>query len=89
MLSEKMLESYAEVMIWGLTTARKKKYRKGEIVRISFDLPAMRLAEILQKILIERGVNPVLRSGLTPTMEKNFFFFLYKSYLFFFSFFDR
>jgi aminopeptidase len=73
MLSEKMLESYAEVMIWGLTTARKKKYRKGEVVRVYFDFPAIRLAEILQKKLIGMGIHPVLRSGLTPAMEKNFF----------------
>jgi len=73
MLSERMLERYAEVMIWGLTKARKKKCRKGEIVRVFFDIPAIGLAEILQKKLIEAGVNPVLRSGLSPTMEKNFF----------------
>jgi aminopeptidase len=73
MLSERMLERYADVMIWGLTTARKKRYRKGEIVRVFFDIPAIGLAEILQKKLIETGVNPVLRSGLSPAMEKNFF----------------
>ena len=58
MLSEKLLERYAEVLIWGLNTARKKKYRKGEIVRVNFDFPAIRLAEILQEKLIERGINP-------------------------------
>jgi len=73
MLSEKMLERYAEVLLWGLNTARKKPYRKGEIVRVVFDLPAVRLAEILQGKLIERGLHPVLRSGLTPVMERNFY----------------
>jgi aminopeptidase len=73
MLSEKMLERYADVVVWGLKTARKKKYRKGEIVRVYFDFPAVRLAEILQNKLIDMGINPVLRSGLTPAMEKNFF----------------
>jgi aminopeptidase len=73
MLSESLLERYAEVMIWGLTTARKKKYRKGEVVRVYFDFPAVRLAEIIQKKLIEMGIHPVLRSGPTPAMEKNFF----------------
>ena len=73
MLSEKMLERYADVMIWGLTTARKKKYRKGEIVRVIFDLPAIGLAEIIQRKLIELGINPILRSGPTPDMEKNFY----------------
>ena len=68
MLSEKLLERYAEVLIWGLNTARKKKVRKGEIVRVNFDFPAIRLAEILQEKLIGRGINPILRSGLTPVM---------------------
>ncbi|MGE5789606.1 MAG: aminopeptidase, partial [Syntrophaceae bacterium] len=73
MLSEKLLERYAEVLIWGLNKARNKKYRKGEIVRVNFDVPAIRLAEIVQKKLIERGIHPVLRSGPTPDMEKNFY----------------
>jgi aminopeptidase len=73
MLSEKLLERYAEVLIWGLDTARKRKVRKGEIVRVNFDFPAIRLAEILQEKLIGRGINPILRSGLTPAMEKNFY----------------
>ncbi len=73
MLSEKMLERYAEVLIWGLNTARKKAYRKGEIVRVAFDFPAVPLAEVIQRKLIERGINPVLRAGLTPAMEKNFY----------------
>ncbi|HQM90416.1 MAG TPA: aminopeptidase [Syntrophales bacterium] len=73
MLSEKMLERYAEVLVWGLTKARKKAFRKGEIVRVAFDFPAVRLAEVVQGRLIERGINPVLRSGLTPAMEKNFY----------------
>ena len=73
MLSENMLERYAEVLIWGLNTARKKTCRKGEIVRVVFDFPAVRLAEVVQRKLIERGIHPVLRSGLTPVMEKNFY----------------
>ena len=73
MLSETMLQRYAEVLIWGLNTARKKTYRRGEIVRVVFDFPAVRLAEILQGKLIERGLHPVLRSGMTPEMEKNFY----------------
>jgi aminopeptidase len=73
MLSEKLLERYAEVLIWGLNTARKKRYKKGEIVQVRFDFQAIRLAEILQRKLIEKGIHPVLRSGLTPDMEKNFY----------------
>ncbi len=73
MLSETMLERYAEVLIWGLNKARNRAIRKGEIVRVVFDIPAIGLAEVVQRKLIERGIHPVLRSGLTPVMEKNFY----------------
>ncbi len=47
MLSENMLERYAEVLIWGLNKARNRACRKGEIVRVLFDFPAVRLAEVV------------------------------------------
>lgn len=40
---------------------------------IRYDSPALRLAEILYGRLLEMGINPVQRIGLTPTMEQSFF----------------
>ncbi|MGB5157700.1 aminopeptidase [Desulfobacterium sp. N47] len=73
MLTEKQLVNYADVLIWGLKTARSGKYKKGDIVLIRFNLPALRLAEILNEKLLKIGINPVLRIGVTPVMERNFF----------------
>jgi len=73
MLTKRQLERYADVLIWGLKMARAEKYKKNDIVAIRFDLPAVRLAEILQAKLIESGINPVLRMVSTPQMELNFF----------------
>ena len=47
MLTEKNLEKYADVLLWGLATAKKVSLKKNEIVLIQYELPALRLAEIL------------------------------------------
>lgn len=73
MLTKKQLEKYADVLLWGLKTARSGKFKKGDVVLVQFDLPAVRLAEFLQAKLLDMGMNPVIRSGLTPVMEHNFY----------------
>ncbi|MCJ7595288.1 MAG: aminopeptidase, partial [Desulfobacterales bacterium] len=73
MLSDGKIEKYADVLLWALITARKGKYKKEDIVLIRYDLPAIRLAEVLQTRFLEMGMHPVMRLGLTPTMERNFF----------------
>jgi len=57
MLTEKHLENYADVLWWGLATARRKRFRRGDIVQIRFHAAALRLAEILYRKLIERAAS--------------------------------
>ncbi len=73
MLTKKQLEKYADVLLWGLKTARSGKFKRGDVVLVQFDLPAVHLAEFLQAKLLDMGMNPVVRSGLTPIMEHNFY----------------
>jgi len=73
MFTEKQLDRYADVLIWGLTKARSRKYKKGDIISVRFNLSALRLAEILQEKLLDMGMNPVVRMLSTPAMECNFF----------------
>ncbi len=73
MLNPTQLKRYAEVLIWGLRTARSQPFRKGDIVMLRFNIDAIRLAEILEARLLEMGLNPVRRLNPTPEMEKNFF----------------
>ena len=73
MLTKKQLDKYADVLLWGLKTARSGKFKKGDVVLVQFDLPAVHLAEFLQAKLLDMGMNPVVRSGLTPVMEHNFY----------------
>ncbi|MEJ2642256.1 MAG: aminopeptidase [Desulfosarcinaceae bacterium] len=73
MLNERHLERYADVMLWGLTTARSQRFKKNDIVQVRFNLAALRLAELLHGRLLERGLNPVMRFSPTPIMERDFF----------------
>lgn len=73
MLSDRHLDRYADVLLWGLRTARRKPFRKGDVILVRFNLDAVRLAEVIEKRLLETGLNPVRRLNPTPAMEKNFF----------------
>ena len=73
MLTKKQLDKYADVLLWGLKAARSGKFKRGDVVLVQFDLPAVRLAEFLQGKLLDMGVNPVMRSSLTPDMEYSFY----------------
>ena len=73
MLTDTHLERYADVLLWGLATAKHKPFRKGDVVMVRFNLDAVHLAERLESRLLEMGLNPVRRINPTPAMEKNFF----------------
>ena len=71
--SDETIKKYCDVLLWALKTARKGPSRKNEIIMIRYELPALRLAEALQASLLDAGMNPVLRVGMTPEMEKQFY----------------
>jgi aminopeptidase len=73
MLGKQSMERYAEVLLWGLHTARKGKFRKGDIVLVRYQRASSPLAEVLEGKLLDLGYNPVLRMGLTPGMERTFY----------------
>ncbi len=73
MLTENNLEKYADVLLWGLQTAKKKPLKKNDIVLIQYDLPALKLTEILYSRLLDMGVHPVQRMVATFGMEKSFY----------------
>jgi aminopeptidase len=71
--TQEQLEKYADVLIWGLKSARTGKFKKGDIILVQSDLAAVKLAETLQPKLLDLGVNPVFRIGGTCGMERNFY----------------
>ena len=73
MLTKKQMDNYADVLLWGLKSARKEKFKRNEIVLVQFDQAATKLAEILQGKILDLGINPVMRLGATTIMEHNFY----------------
>jgi aminopeptidase len=76
MLNSKQLLNYAKSLIWGLKTARKEsggEFKSGETVLLLFDLLSIKLAEIIQGILIKEGINVILEMSKTTDMDLNFY----------------
>jgi aminopeptidase len=73
MLSQVQLEKYADVLLWGLKTARTNLFKKEDIVLIKYHQLALPLAEILFQRILKMGMHPVQRMLHTPTMERQFF----------------
>ena len=74
MLTAKLLNNYADVLLWGLNTSRPSKpYTPGETVLISCDLAGIPLVEVLYAKLMERGLNVVVRPNVTARMELAFY----------------
>jgi aminopeptidase len=73
MLSDTQLEKYAKVLFWGMQKARVTPFTPGDIVLVRTDLQALPLAEKVQALALQKGLNPVVRMNLPSTLEKDFF----------------
>jgi aminopeptidase len=73
MLTKKQLERYADVLWWGLSTARKTRFKRDDIILIRYHPPALRLAEIVYAKMLARGYHPVQRMSPSTTMERQFY----------------
>ncbi len=73
MFTAKQLEKYADVLIWGLKTAREKEFKKGDIILIKFELDAIELAQILQRKIYQLEMHPIMQLTPTPQMELNLY----------------
>ena len=72
-MTDAQLDRYADVLLWGLFTSRREKFKKGDIVLVQFDAPAVKLAEGLHARLLDQGLNPIMRLNLTSPMERDFY----------------
>ncbi|MBW2440769.1 MAG: aminopeptidase [Deltaproteobacteria bacterium] len=73
MFTSKQLERYADVLWWGLSTARSSPFKKEDIILIRYHRPAIQLAEILYGRLLAAGYHPVQRMSPTTRMERQFY----------------
>ena len=73
MLTDTQMDKYTDVLLWGLKTAKKGNVKRNDIVLIRYDLAAITTAECVQAKILDMEMHPVLRMGLTPEMELNFY----------------
>jgi aminopeptidase len=73
MFTNDELKKYAEMLWWGLSTARTKPYEPGDYVLLRFDPDAMPLAEAMFDLLMDKGINPIPRQNLSSNMEVSFY----------------
>ncbi|TYT75916.1 aminopeptidase [Desulfobotulus mexicanus] len=67
------LERYAEVLLWALDTARTQPMAKDDIIMLRYHAAALPLAEVLFEKILEKGAHPIMRTALSPRMEKDFY----------------
>ncbi|MDO8806251.1 MAG: aminopeptidase [Elusimicrobiota bacterium] len=72
MFSKTQLEKYADVLIWGLTTARPG-FKKYDTVLVRCDLEGRELGEIIHRKLVQRKCNVVFRFMMSPKLERDFY----------------
>jgi aminopeptidase len=73
MLTDVQLERYADVLIWALKVAKKNPFKRNDTILLQYNPAALRLAEILYDRILDMGMNPVQRMGLTINMERGFY----------------
>ncbi|HON78047.1 MAG TPA: aminopeptidase [Spirochaetota bacterium] len=72
-LTRSQLEKYADVLIWGLETARHKPFKQHDTILLRYEIPGLPLAETVYRKLLEKKWNVIPRALTTPAMEKDFF----------------
>ncbi|MDR2430810.1 MAG: aminopeptidase [Candidatus Margulisbacteria bacterium] len=68
-----LLDKYAEVLIWGLKTARHNKFKPYDTIMLRWELAARPLAEKVYAKLIRQKFNVLSRALTTPAMEHSFY----------------
>jgi aminopeptidase len=71
--SDMELEKYAEVLLWGLSVARKNPFKKSDLILVRYDVEALPLAEAVTGMLHDMGRIPVVRSKPSTRMEYDFY----------------
>jgi len=71
-LSKTQLEKYADVLVWGMKTARPG-FKKYDTVLVRCDLEGRELGEIVHRKLVLEKYNVVFRFMASPRLERDFY----------------
>ena len=72
-MNDTLLGKYADVLLWGLTTAHQKKYKPYETIMLRWEAAARPLAEKVYEKLIQRKLNVISRALISEKMEYSFY----------------
>src|SRR3989339_395226 len=70
--SKQQLEKYADVLVWGLKTARPV-FKKYDSILIRCDLEGRELGEILHRKLVQARYNVIFRFLSSPGLQRDFY----------------
>ncbi|MDD3284036.1 MAG: aminopeptidase [Patescibacteria group bacterium] len=73
MFSRERLMAMARCLIWGLKTARKADFKRGDVVVVGFCRLYIELAANVQSLLIKEGIHVIPEMMMTPEMELNLY----------------
>ncbi|MCW7753731.1 aminopeptidase [Desulfobotulus sp. H1] len=68
-----ILERYADVLLWALDRARGTTLCPEDIILLRYHTPALPLADILFEKILAKGGHPLVRTAMSPAMEKAFY----------------
>ena len=68
-----LLDKYADVLLWGLQTARNNKLQPYDTILLRWELPALPLAEKVYAKLVRQKLNVITRAVVSPEMEHSFY----------------
>ena len=73
LFSEKALENYAQILFWGLETARQNLFQPDDAILIQGHLSGLPLLKTLHRMILNRGINPITRLTPPTDMEREFY----------------
>jgi aminopeptidase len=71
-LSKTQLEKYADVLVWGLKTARPG-FKKYDTILVRCDLEGRELGEVINRKLVQAKYNVVFQFLVSPQLERDFY----------------
>ncbi|ETR71746.1 MAG: aminopeptidase [Candidatus Magnetoglobus multicellularis str. Araruama] len=73
LFSQEALERFSEILLWGVEVARQNAFKPNDNILIQGHLPALSLIKIVQKSILTRGLNPIVRLTPPADMEYDFY----------------
>jgi len=81
LFSNKELENYGDILFWGLEKARQNTFKPDDSILVQGHIPGVPLIKTLQKMLLQRRLNPIIRLTPPADFEQDFYEFAHDNQL--------